>query len=132
MSKKKLIKYSYSRSGDMRGSFYGEEIILVDDNHAVLKCTSQNSYNATPEENRIDIDASVLEEIGKLCRRYHMKRWQRRKISRMFIADGASHSYDFYFEGGKSIRFSSQHYPAFYRKRINKITEAVNKYKKPV
>lgn len=132
MAKKKLTKYCYSVSGDMLGSFYGEEIKLIDENRAVLKISSKDRHNSELKETEIDIDAAVLDDIANVYRKYHMKRWERRKISRMFIADGASRSYDFYFDNGKSTRFSSQHYPTFYRNRINKLSAIIDQYKKPV
>lgn len=56
-----------------------------------------------------------------------MNYWNRKRVSKMFIADGESHSYSFEFDKS-SIHFSSQYYPDKYRKKIKKLNDVIAKY----
>lgn len=127
MKNEKLIMYSYSSGGDMRGSHYSQEIKLSEEGKAVLCTSSADWYNDDPKTEESYIDAAVLEEIGKVFRKYHMNRWQNRKISKMFVADGASYSYRFTF-GETDFRFSAQYYPGRYRYKLDEIDNIIEKY----
>ena len=51
------------------------------------------------------------------------------KFTRIFVADGASTSYDFRFDDGKNVRFSSQLYPDIYRNKLKRIDEVINDFR---
>lgn len=128
LRKKHMDRYEYSKGGDMVGSRYSEIIRRYDDTHAILSISSSSWYDEDPSVSEYLLDAEILQEIESVFRKYRMHWWAHRRISRIFIADGASHSYSFRF-GETSIGFSSQHYPAYYRKRLQKIDGAIEKYK---
>lgn len=127
LKKEKLVRYRYSRGGDMRGSRYSEEIRLQEDGSVIRSIASADWYGADDAVTEYRIDAEVLRELEAVFRRYHMNRWAHRRISRIFVADGASYGYDFTF-GDTGIDFSSQVYMGRYRKGINELAAVIEKY----
>lgn len=127
MKKGNLTKYSYSSGGDMLGSHYSETVKDYDGTRAVLTITSAEYHSAPEEINEYFISSEVLKELNSVFRKHHMNRWEHRKIGKMFIADGASYSYSFYF-GDASCSFSSQYYPGLYRKGVDALSEIIDKY----
>ncbi len=126
--KEHLNSFSYSRAGDMIGSFYQEEIRLLDDGGALLTVTTMASHNAPAQKAEYRLDGKVLEELEQVFRRYHMNRWTHRNLSRVFVADGASHSYDFTL-GETDFHFSSQLYPLSCRNKLQELHDIIDRYK---
>ena len=58
-----------------------------------------------------------------------MQKWNDKKFTDMFVADGSGYSYSFKFDDRTRISFSSQVYPAFYSKKLNEITKVIEQYK---
>ena len=127
LKNEKLTKYTYSRSGDMRGSRYNQEIYQTEDGQVFMKITSADRHDAEEVVEIYEMDPQVLSEIEKIYRKYHMNGWAHRTISNLFICDGASYSYDFTFEN-MHTRFSSQHYPASYSSKLKQIDDVIEKY----
>ncbi len=129
MKKAALDGYSYTRSGNMVGAYYCEEIRRGGE-YAVLSITSAARHNEERKVSEYRIGAEVLPEIEAVFRKNHMKRWAHRKFTRIFVADGASKSYRFTF-GEKVVSFSSQIYPERYRKPLEEIDEIIRIYSAP-
>lgn len=123
----KLNEYYYSVGGGMTGGYYNEKIKREGD-QAVIRTAEASFHNEEPIKNEYVVDASVLEEIETVVRKYKMNFWHRKKFTNMFIADGESESFTFGFDEN-SINFSSQIYPAEYGNKLKEIKEIVNKYK---
>lgn len=129
MKKSPLTEYRYSKSGDMRGSHYSEIIRRYDDTRALYSISSSSWYGGEDTVTEYFLDTGVLSELETIFRKYHMRSWQRRKISRMFIADGASKSYQFTF-GADTCGFSSQMYPGAYGCKVQKLCDVIERYAK--
>lgn len=127
MKNEKLVKYSYSRGGDMIGSRRSEEIKLLGDGTALFSVSSADWYAQDDTVSEYIIDAAVLDELAEVFRDNHMNRWENKKITDIFVADGASESYSFRF-GDTSIGFSSQYYPEKYAKPLKKMDDIIRKY----
>lgn len=125
--KKDLVRYGYSSGGDMQGSHYSEEIRKYDDTHALMIISSAEWYYDDDKVEEYLIDVNVLKEIGNIFRENHMNRWNGRKLSNVFVADGATYSYSFSF-GDNEYGFYSQSFPVTYANKLKKIDEAINKY----
>ncbi len=127
--KQPLQSYSYGRGGDMNGSTYQEYVERFDDTHALVTIRSASWHFQDPAVSEYLVDVRVLDEIKAVFDKYNMQRWDGKKFTRMFIADGASHHYSFDFENG-DVGFSSQYYPARYSKKLNEIDAVLEKYMK--
>lgn len=127
MRKEPLVKFRSSFGGDMRGSHHMTVIRRLDDGRAVLSELSADWYADDGTVTESVIDAKALDELAAIARKYRMDRWEHRKIAKMFVADGGSTGYDFYF-GDVSFGFSSQYYPLAYGKKVEKLRDVVEKY----
>jgi len=124
-----LEEYTYSSGGDMIGSLYSESVKLVDETHALITKSSNKAYYSKPETSEYLVDAKILDDIKAIFIKYNMYNWNGRRLSNIFVADGASHSYRFYFED-KDIYFSSQVVPKLYYSKLEKIDEVISSYLK--
>lgn len=127
---KSLQRYTYSRSGDMRGSVYEEEITVYNEKKALMTVTSKEWYDADDVVEKYFLDIRVLDDIRDIFAENNMRKWQDKNLSKVFIADGASHHYSFYFDEEDYYSFSSQHYETKYRKVLEKIDDAIESYAK--
>ena len=123
---KTLKSFSTSSGGGMSGG-YSSETISTDGDYALIRTEKADWHNDDPEINEYAVDKAVLSEINDIFWKYHMKRWNNKKFTNIFVADGESTSYDFGF-AEKGVRFSSQIYPASVSEKLNEIDEVVNKY----
>ena len=124
---KDLKEYCYSSSGDMVGSSYSKKVSVADNNHAIIEISQSEAWNVDPSVTKYLVDVKVLSDIEEVFTRYHMYRWNNKKFSNIFVADGATMHYSFTFED-KYISFSSQVFPVRYRSRLGEIDEIINKY----
>lgn len=122
-----LWKYTYSSGGDMRGSHYSQVISRYDDDKALLSIFSSEWYADDGKVEEYLISADVLKEIESVFRSNHLRRWENRNISKMFVADGATYSYRFYI-GDADFGFSSQYFTGHYKDVISRLNEVINKY----
>lgn len=125
---KKLISYKCSRSGDMTGGHDSTEV-YIDGDETYIRHSSSECWNEDAAVVRYKADKAVLKEIEAVFRKYKMNRWHGKKFTRIFVADGASTSYDFRFDDGKNVRFSSQLYPDIYRNKLKRIDEVINDFR---
>lgn len=126
-SKAKLVSYSYSSGGDMIGSSNSTELSIINDK-VYLTVSESESWADDGTVTEYQLDEAVLSEIKDVFDKYGMNRWNNKKFTNMFVSDGASYSYHFYFDNEKSVYFSSQIYPEKYRKKLREIQEIINKY----
>lgn len=129
LTKSNLISFGYSRSGDMRGSQYSESVKLCEDGRAKVEIFSREWHNSEPKEKTFYVDGAILAEIEKVFRAYHMESWEHKKITEIFVCDGASYHYSFSF-GDEYYGFSSQMYPGKYGDGTSKIHDITSKYYK--
>lgn len=121
---KKLISYRYSSGGDMCGGRKSTEISSID-GEMILTCADRTWWYE--DENIIEyrLDREALSDIEGVFRKYMMQKWNQRKFTNMFVADGPGYSYTFKFEGNTTVSFSSQLYPLSYSKKLSKIQQVV-------
>lgn len=127
-SKAKLVKYRYSSGGGKAGEVYKETITAYDDTHAIVSISKKDRHDGAETENECLVDIKILEDIQEVFKKYHMKRWDGKKFSNTFVADGPSHSYRFNFDNGRYVHFSSQLYPEPYANKLSLITKIVKSY----
>lgn len=125
--KQNLVKYQYTSGGGMTGGHYSETVTIYDDTRALISIEETEWYDADPVIREYIADKAILDELENVIRRYHMNFWDNKTFTDMFIADGESRSYSFDFDDS-GISFSSQFYPAIYRKKLDKLDEIINKY----
>lgn len=125
---KKLISYCYSSGGDMCGGGESIEISSIDGEVILTYADTTWWYE---DDNIIEyrLDRDVLSDIEGVFRKYKMQKWNRRKFTNLFVADGPSYSYTFKFEGNTRVSFSSQFYPLSYGKKLSKIEQLVAQYR---
>lgn len=121
-----LNTYSCSSGGGMTGGYYRETIKKYD-NHALISIESAEWHSQDPVVKEYLTDASVLEELEAVVRKYRMNCWHGKKFTSMFIDDGESMSYHFDFDDA-TVYFSSQFYPAGYSEKLAKLDSIVKKY----
>lgn len=127
MKREKLTKFSYSSGGDMNGSHHSRDIVRYGDGRALVTEYDAVWYADDGKTSEYFVDEGVLDELAGVFRKYNMRRWERRKISKMFVCDGASYSYGFTF-GKTSSGFSSQYYAGKYRRGTDAIDGVIVKY----
>lgn len=123
----KLNTYTYNSSGDMTGGHFTETIKRYDEKHAIIIHEKAEWHNSEPVITKYLVDIAIMDEIEIIIRKCSMNHWNRKRFSRVFIADGSSHGYSFEFDT-VGIYFSSQYYPRKYRDKLNILDEAVKKY----
>ena len=121
-----LNKYSYSSGGGMTGGYHSETVKRYD-GQALIKIESAQWYAQDPAVSEYLTDAAVLDELESVVRKHKMNFWNDKKFTNMFVYDGESQSYSFYFDD-EDISFSSQIYPMRYRKKLAELDRVVDKY----
>lgn len=122
-----LSKYVKHSGGGMTGGYYKLTIKPGDDRQALIRVESAEWHNEEPKVNEYQVDSAVLDEIERVILAHRMNHWNRKKFTRLFIADGESKGYTFEF-GEKTISFSSQVYHAGYAKTLRELDEIAEKY----
>lgn len=121
IGKQKLISYEENSGGGMEGGGNSVEVYTRDGETFLTVSSSRFWYtDNTVGEYRVGDD--TLAKIEKVFRKHRLQRWNRKKFTNIFIADGESHGYSFEFDGDASVYFSSQYYPARYRKVLNRFS----------
>lgn len=123
----KLNRYEESSGGDMLGSHHSRVVKRYDDKFAIVSILNCEWHADDGYVEEYYIDNEVLDDIESIFKRNNMQSWAHKQISNIFVADGASYSYSFYF-GDTSISFSSQVYPPSYQKHLNAIDEVIKNY----
>lgn len=125
----KLVEYRTSSGGDMRGGGSSTTVKVYDETHVIVIFTNREHHAAKEEVKEYLADTKIIEEIENVFREYDMHKWDNKKFTDMFVCDGASTSYGFYFDNHESINFSSQIYPRPYSEKLKKINEVIEKYR---
>lgn len=122
-----LEKYSCNTGGDMRGSSSSVYVSRMNGGQALLGFTSKDWYADDNTVREYLVSDTILTELEEVFKSEGMKRWDNKKITNVFIADGASIGYCFDFEKER-VSFSSQYYPAAYQNKLNKLDKIIKKY----
>lgn len=121
-----LNTYTYSSGGGMSGGYYRNTVKRYND-QALISIESAEWHSQDPTVTEYLVDASVLSELESVVRKNRMNFWNRKKFTNIFVSDGESQGYYFYFDDA-DISFSSQLYPAKYSKKLAELDSVVNKY----
>lgn len=124
----KLTEYSYSHGGGMLGGYGAVEVATVN-GEVYLIYHGTETYAGDEVVSEYAVDAAILDELEAVFRRYKMNRWNQKKFTNAFVADGESYSYVFSFDGGARVSFSSQIYPQNYRNKLNEFSAIIDRYK---
>ncbi len=101
-----LRSVSFTRGGDMPGSFHAMSVKAIDDKTAQVYYADAQWHFEAKEEKEYIVPASVLEDIKTIFNNNKLARCEKAPRSKMFALDAATSSYSFDFEG-KQIHFSS-------------------------
>lgn len=124
----KMTKYEYSVGGGMRGGGSSTTVAAYDDKHAIISYATQGWHADNKHVTEYLVDKQILDDIEQIFRKNKMQRWDGKKFTRDFVADGESYSYSFRFGKSLSYRFSSQIYPSRYKKKLVLYDEVLKKY----
>lgn len=127
IEKEKLTGYKYSRSGDMQGSSYSESVQEYSEDSALFTIMQREWHRDDGTVKEYLVDKEILNELKAVFVKYHMEKWDNKKFTDRFIADGASDSYRFEFETNH-VSFSSQYYPEKYSSKLKELDEILNKH----
>ena len=127
IDKEGLKKYKYSRGGGMLGDSYSESVQEYSSDSALITIRSSEWHGDDGAVKEYLVNGEILNELKAVFVKYHMKNWDNKKFTNMFIADGASGSHYFKFET-KIVSFSSQHYPEKYASKLKELNEVWDKY----
>lgn len=127
IEKEKLTGYKYSRSGDMQGSSYSESVQEYSEDSALFTIMQRKWHSDDGTVKEYLVDKEILNELKAVFVKYHMEKWDNKKFTDRFIADGASDSYRFEFETNH-VSFSSQYYPEKYSSKLKELDEILNKH----
>ena len=122
-----LERYHYSSGGGMPGGYYSMTVKRTDDGRAYICSEQADWHSQDPTISEYIVDASILDELESVVRKYKMNFWNRKTFSRMLILDGESSGHSFQFDDG-DIDFSSQHYPMKYREKLQKLDDVITTY----
>ena len=124
---KTLSRFSYSRGGDMLGSHDAVEIRAYEDGRVIMRSSSSSWHGEDDRTTEYEVDPGILTELEKVFRKYHMNRWDGKKITNLFVADGASYSYSFLI-GDSYFGFSSQIFDGRYRRGVDELWEVIDRF----
>lgn len=103
----KLIFISTISSGSMNGGRSETSIERVDDNKALYSIYDQPSHSSPVDIKEYYIDATTLDKIKAIFDKYDLQEYPKLKRSEIFAHDAATTSYEYKFENGNNIYFSS-------------------------
>ena len=103
----KLIFTSTISSGSMNGGRSETSIERVDDNKALYSIYNQPSHSSPVGIKEYYIDATTLDKIKAIFDKYDLQEYPKLKKSKIFAHDAATTSYEYKFENGDNIYFSS-------------------------
>lgn len=124
-----LVLYEESVSGDMVGSKRSVRVHIIGE-EAFISFANSGAWYEDSTVTEYKVDRKILEDINTTFRKHKMQFWDGKKFTKLFVADGASTSYRFEFDGNESVRFSSQIYPPVYRTKLKEISDIVSEYRK--
>lgn len=127
IEQEKLVSYRYSSGGGMRGGSYSKTVCEFDEDSALVTIKQCKWHGDDGTVKEYLIDKAILNELKAVFIKYRMKKWNNKKFTKMFIADGASYSYSFDFETD-FVTFSSQYYPEKYSSKLKELDEILDKY----
>ena len=125
---KELVSYVYSSSGGMSGGGNFTEISIIND-EVILTYSDKEWWYDDYDVVEYKLDKSVLADIESVFTKYNMQKWNGRKFTDMFVADGPSYSYSFKFADGTRVSFSSQVYPKSYGDKLAEIDKVIEQYR---
>lgn len=127
IEKEKLEGYKYSRSGGIQGGSYSESVQEYSEDHALFTIMQHKWHRDDGTVKEYLVDKEILNELKAVFVKYHMEKWDNKKFTDRFIADGTSDSYRFEFETNH-VSFSSQYYPEKYSSKLKELDEILNKH----
>lgn len=127
IEKEKLEGYKYSRSGGIQGGSYSKSVQEYSKDSALFTIMQRKWHRDDGTVKEYLVDKEILNELKAVFVKYHMEKWDNKKFTDRFIADGASNSYRFEFETNH-VSFSSQYYPEKYSSKLKELDEILNKH----
>ena len=124
----KLIFTSTISSGSMNGGRSETSIERVDDNKALYSIYNQPSHSSPVDIKEYYIDATTLDKIKAIFDKYDLQEYPKLKRSEIFAYDAATTSYEYKFENGDNIYFSSDlNLPRKFQDAKTEIKDILNK-----
>ena len=101
-----LKKISFTRGGDMQGSYHGLTVSALDDKNALVCYEDANWHNEAIRVKEYIVPKSLLTDIKTIFNENKLAKCAKAPKSQFMALDAATSSYNFYFEE-KDIRFNS-------------------------
>lgn len=125
---KELISYRYSCAGDMNGGCTSMELGIIDGG-VILTYAHTAWWYEDADILEYKLDSAVLPAVERIFRKYKMQKWNQKKFTNVFVADGPHHSYSFQFQDYTRVSFSSQLYPGAYGRKLSEIDRVIDEYR---
>jgi len=125
--KQELMMYKTHSGGDKKGG-NKETVLTAAAGGAILRFSEAEWHDEEPTVEEYLVDAKALEEIKEVFMKYEMYKWEDKKFSDLFVADGKTTSYLFSFTED-DISFSSQLYPDPYAAMLDELDAVIEKYR---
>ena len=124
----KLISTSTVLSGSMNGGRSETSIKRIDDNKALYSIYEQDFHSSSVVVKEYYIDATTLDKIKEVFDKYDLQEYPKLKKSEIFALDAATTSYEYQFENGDNIYFSSDlNLPSKFQNTKAEIKDILNK-----
>ena len=121
-----LKEVSFTRGGDMQGSFHGMTVRVLDDKNALVCYEDAKWHNEAVRVKEYIVPKTVLDDIKTIFNEHKLAKCENAPMSEMFAYDAATSSYYFDFEK-KRVKFSSnQKIPVEARDALRKISACVS------
>jgi len=124
----KLISTSTVSSGSMNGGRSETSIKRIDDNKALYSIYEQDFHSSPVVVKEYYIDATTLDKIKEVFDKYDLQEYPKLKKSEILALDAATTSYEYQFENGDNIYFSSDlNLPSKFQNTKAEIKDILNK-----
>lgn len=121
-----LQSYCYSSGGDMLGRHHSTKVSRKD-GVLLVSISDAGAHWMDNTTKEYLVEDRLLSELEAVFRKHKMQRWHEKRLSDVFVADGATYSYSFNFDEDR-IRFSSQFFPRDYGARLKELHQLVEDY----
>lgn len=124
----KLISTSTVSSGSMNGGRSETSIKRIDNNKALYSIYEQDFHSSPVVVKEYYIDATTLDKIKEVFDKYDLQEYPKLKKSEIIVLDAAITSYEYKFENGDNIYFSSNlNLPSKFQNTKAEIKDILNK-----
>ena len=94
----RLIKISYSNSGDMRGNV---ENLIIDVDEKIIKYRYSEGFNVPVLVTEYSISDADIDNLNEMIKKYNFPAWTNLPLSKMVVYDAPSKNLSFTYDNSK-------------------------------